>query len=122
MQSFIYGLLLACVSGLTVLAFKNHGGFVRLFPFLVAAATALFVGITVWHVAIEVTWTAMHEYLVHESLPAAASAKARLRPPYAWVALWYLAVLAFLWINLKLPPFLQDSNEHDATLDEEKSH
>ncbi len=30
----------------------------------------------------------------------------------AWVGLSYLGVVGFLWVNLQLPPFLQDENEH----------
>ena len=110
MQTFIFGLLLACVSGVTVVAFKHPNGFARLFPYLLAAATALFIVVTVWHVAVEVTWSELLQYMVRETLPEAESTIGRLHPPYAWVALWYIGVVAFLWVNLKLPPFLQDAN------------
>ena len=46
----------------------------------------------------------------------------RLRPHYAWVAFWYVGVIAFLWINLKLPPFLQVADERDAAVDQKNSH
>ena len=122
MQTFIFGLLLACVSGATVVAFKHPKGFARLFPFLLAVATVFFVGFTVWHIAIEVSWTNLLQYMLQETLPEAVIVKQQLRPSYTWVALWYLGVIAFLWINLKLPPFLQVTDENDAELDQENSH
>ncbi len=119
MQTFIIGLLLACVSGMTVVAFNHPNGFARLFPYLFAAATALLIGVTVWHVAVEVTWTTLRQYLVAETLPEAVSTIGQLHPPFAWVGLWYLGVVAFLWINLKLPPFLQEENEHRTPTNKE---
>ena len=121
MQTFIFGLLLACVSGVTVVAFKHPIGFARLFPYLLAVATVFFIGLTVWHFAIEVTWTNLLKYILKETLSEAETVKQQLRPPYAWVALWYVGVVAFLWINLKLPPFLQVADESNAATDQENS-
>jgi len=122
MQTFIVGLLLACVSGVTLVAFKHPNGYAKLFPYMCAAATALLIGVTVWHIAVEVTWTTLRQYMVEETLPSAATATAQLRPPYALVGLWYLGVVAFLWGNLKLPPFLQDENEHRTPTNKENPH
>ena len=122
MQTFIFGLLLACVSGATVVAFKHPKGFARLFPYLLAVATVLFLGFTVWHVAIEVSSTNLLPYIEQETLHEATNVKQRLRPPYSWVAIWYLGVITFLWINLKLPPFLQVTDERDEEMDQENSH
>ncbi len=122
MQTFIFGLLLAGVSGVTVIAFRHPNGFARLFPYLLAVVTVLFVGVTVWHVAVDVTWTKLLPYMVPETLAEAANTKGQLRLPYAWVALWYLAVVAFLLINLKLPPFLQVADEHSTPTNEGNSH
>ena len=119
MQTFIVGLLLACVSGMTLVAFKHPIGYAKLFPYMFAAATALLIGVTVWHIAVEVTWTTLHQYMVEETLPSAATATGQLRPPLTWVGLWYLGVVAFLWINLRLPPFLQEENEHRTPTNKE---
>ena len=121
MQTFIFGLLLACVSGVTVVAFRHPNGYARLFPYLLAVFTVVFVGVTVWHLAIEVTWTRLLQYLAQDSLSEAKSMKEQLRLPYAWAALWYIGVIVFLWINLKLPPFLQVTDETGAPLDEDQS-
>jgi len=56
--------------------------------------------------------------MVRETLSEAASTKGQLRLPYSWVALRYLAVVAFLLINLKLPPFLQVADEHSTPMDQ----
>ena len=122
MQTFIFGLLLACVSGVTVVAFKYPNGFARLFPYLLAVTTVLFIGLIVWRIAIEVSWTNLLKYMLKDTLPEAANVNQRLRPPYAWVALWYLGVVAFLWINLKLPPFLHVEDERDEAMDKESFH
>ncbi len=122
MQTFIFGLLLAGISGVTVVAFRHPNGFARLFPYVLAVVTVLFVAVTVWHIAVEFTWTKLLPYMVPERLAEAENSKGQLRLPYAWVALWYLGVVAFLWINLKLPPFLQVADEHCTPSDEGNSH
>ena len=120
MQTFIIGLLLACVSGVTLVAFKHPNGYAKLFPYMFAAATAVLIGVTVWHIAVEVTWTTLRQYMMEETLPEAATMTGQLRPPFAWVGLSYLGVVGFLWVNLQLPPFLQDENEHRTSIDKEK--
>jgi len=119
MLSFIFGLLLASVTGVTVLAFKHPHGFARLFPYLLAVVTVLFLGVTTWHIAIEFAWEKMFEYLVEETLTDAENVIGQLRLPYAWLALWYLGVVLFLWGNLKLPAFLQESTEKSESTDEQ---
>jgi hypothetical protein len=121
MQTFIFGLLLACISGVTVLAFRHPIGFSKLFPYLLGTATAVFVGATVWHVAIQVTWTSLLSYMVPEKVGRAIDTIAQLRVPYLWVALSYLGVVIFLWIILKLPPFLQVAEEDGAQMHGESS-
>ena len=118
MQSFIFGLLLACVSGITVVAFKHPAGFAKLFPYLLAVSTIFFAGLTVWHLAIELTWANLLQFIMKETLSEAADVKKHLRPSYPWVAFWYVGVIAFLWVNLKLPQFLQDSDKHDKKIRE----
>ncbi len=122
MQTFIVGLLLACVSGVTLVAFKHPNGYAKLFPYMCAVATALLIGVAVWHIAVEVTWTTLRQFMVEETLPSAATARGQLRPPYAWVGLWYLGMVAFLWVNLKLPLFLQDENEQRTPTNKENPH
>lgn len=117
MQTFIFGLLLACISGVTVLAFRHPIGFSRLFPYLLGVATAVFTGASVWHVAIQVTWANLLPYMVPEKVGQAIDAIAQLRVPYHWVALSYLGVVVFLWIILKLPPFLQMAEEDGTQSD-----
>ncbi len=119
MQTFIYGLLLACVSGVTVVAFKHPHGYSRLFPYLVAVSTMLFIGLTVWHFAIEVTWANLLKYMLKETLSEAEDVKQQLRPSYAWVAFWYVGVVVFFWANLKLPTFLLIAGAHDTEMGED---
>lgn len=121
MQTFMFGLLLACVSGVTVVAFKHPGGFSRLFPYLIGLATTVFVGITIWHVAVELSWKSLEIYVDQESLSDARTTKGRLGVPYPWAAFWYLGVVAFLWVNLKLPPFLQIADANDSQRDKKNS-
>ncbi len=112
MQSFIVGLLLAGVSAITFVAFKHPNGYARLFPYLIGLATALFVGITIWQIAVDIVWANMNGLLRPESLAEANSAKNSLSLPYLWIALSYASVAAFLWVNLKLPAFLKQTDEH----------
>ena len=121
MQTFIFGLLLACISGVTVLAFRHPIGFSKLFPYLLGAATAVFVGASVWHAAIQVSWANLLPYMVPEKVGQAMDTIARLRVPYLWVALSYLGVAVFLWIILKLPPFLQMAEENGTQMEETNS-
>ncbi len=122
MQTFIFGLLLAAVSATTVVAFKHPKGFARLFPYLLSVASVLFVGITLWHLAVEITWSNLHQFLATDSMSNAESVKTQLSLPYIWIAFWYVGVVAFLWVNLKLPPFLQVSDEDNPAGEQEETH
>jgi hypothetical protein len=122
MQTFIVGLLLAGVSGVTIVAFRYPRGFVKLFPYLLASVTVLFLGFGIWHVAIEYAWSNLLEYMVQDTSREAVNIKAQLRVPYTWVVFCYIGVVAFLFINLKLPPFLGVSDDDDASTSEQNSH
>lgn len=115
MQALIVGLLLAGVSATSVVAFKHPHGYARLFPYLFGIVTALFVGITLWHVAVEMTWRTLDPYLNYELLIKAEAAKEALDLPYQWVVVWYFGIVVFFWVNLRLPPFLQVADENHET-------
>lgn len=116
MQFFIIGLLLAGVSATSVVAFKHPHGYARLFPYLLGVVTALFVGITLWHVAVEMTWRYLLPYFDPELLSKAESAKDALNLPYLWIVMWYFGIVVFFWANLRLPSFLQVADDnHDMT-------
>ncbi|MGI9234824.1 MAG: hypothetical protein ACR2RD_14415 [Woeseiaceae bacterium] len=121
MQTFIFGLLLAGVSGVTVVAFRHSNGFARLFPYLVAVVTTVFVGFNIWHVAIEVAWSGLIGYIEQDNLPEANAAKNALRFLYKWIAFWYVGVIAYLWTMLRLPPFLQITDKENAQSIEKES-
>ena len=121
MQTFIYGLLLAGVSGVTVVAFKHPGGYARLFPYLFGIATIAFCGITIWHIAVEMSWRSLDAYIVEEQLSDAKASKGQLSVSYTWAVFWYLGVVAFFYVNLKLPPFLQTADVNEAEAGEEKT-
>ena len=122
MQTFIVGLLLAGVSGVTIVAFRYHHGFVKLFPYLLAFVTVLFLGFSVWHFAIEYAWSNLLQHMVQDESLEAVSIKARLRAPYMWVVFCYIGVIAFLFINLKLPPFLGIVADNSASTSEQNLH
>ena len=107
MQTFIFGLLLAGVSGVTVVAFRHSNGFARLFPYLIAVVTTVFIGFNIWHVAIEVAWSGLLGFIEGDEFADAITAKNALRYSYLWVVFWYVGVIAYLWVMLRLPPFLQ---------------
>lgn len=107
MQSLIVGLVLAGVSATTLVAFKHPHGYAKLFPYLVGAATTVFVCVSMWHVAIAMTWSGLEQFVVLEKLGDAENVVEGLRIPYLWIGFSFVALLIFLWVNLKLPPFLQ---------------
>lgn len=111
MQAFISGLLLACISAVTVLAFRHPRVYERLFPFAITAITVVFLMLSVWHVAIQVTWSALVSSLDRDFIVTAQASVSRLYLPYLWVGSGYLGVVIFLWINRKLPPFVQDTEK-----------
>ena len=121
MQTFIVGLLLAGVSATSVLAFKHPRGYARLFPYLLGIVTLIFGGITVWHIAVEMTWQSLNEHLAQASRIDAKAAKDGLSLPYAWAAIWYFGIVAFFWVNLKLPPFLQIAEQAPVTNEEDNA-
>jgi len=116
MQSFIFALLLAGVSGVTVVAFKHPNGYAKLYPYLLVFASTIFVCISIWHAAVELTWHRINEYVAEDALATAEQQKTNLNLAYGWVLFWYLATTGFLWVNRMLPPFLKltDPAEHDA--------
>ncbi len=122
MQTFIFGLLLAAVSATTVVAFKHPKGYARLFPYLLGMATMLFAGITLWQLAVEITWSKLDQYIATEMLADAENEKAGLSLPYAWIVIWYIAVVLFFWGNLKLPAFLQVADEDNPIGEHEESN
>jgi len=122
MQTFLFGLLLASVTGVTVVAFRHPHGFARLFPYLLAVITAIFIGFSVWHIAIEVAWSGLLDYITDVAIAEAITTKNKLQYSIIWIVFWYIGVIAFLWIILKLPPFLQITDMDDAPMDEDNSH
>ena len=121
MQSFIYALLLAGVSGVTVIAFKHPIGYARLFPYLVTLVTFVFVGVSIWQVAVETTWQSVDQFIDQKLNDEAVARKSELNLPVGWVMFWYAATISFLWINLKLPPFLQVTDHMDSSSKKENS-
>ena len=121
MQSLIVGLLLAGVSGVSVIAFKHPKGYARLFPYSILAVTALFVGATIWHIAVETTWDRIVPHLSAEIHPIAKIGKREVDLPYELLSVSYLVVMTFLWINLKLPPFLQHTDGEAGDDDNDES-
>ena len=107
MQSLIVGLVLAGVSATTLVAFKHPHGYAKLFPYLVGAAITIFVCVSMWHVAIAMAWSGLEQFVVLEKLKDAKSVVEGLQIPYLWIGFAFVALLVFLWVNLKLPPFLQ---------------
>jgi hypothetical protein len=59
---------------------------------------------------------------VQDTSREALSIKSQLRVPYIWVVFCYTGVVAFLFVNLKLPPFLGIADEDSASTSEQNSH
>jgi len=109
MQAFLSGLVLAGVSGVTFLAFRHARAYARLFPYLLLIASVIFLVLSTWQVAVRITWTSARVFVDPEIMPAANLAVAALQVPYFWVCMAYIGALVFLWINAKLPPFINAS-------------
>ena len=118
METFIIGLLLAGVSATSVVAFKHPRGYARLFPYLVGLATVLFV----WQIAVQLTWDGVEDFVDPNFSQDAKREKDRLSLPYHWVVLWYMGVVVFFWVNLRLPAFLLLAEEKNAAPKKKKSH
>ncbi len=114
MDAIISGAVLASLSGLTALAFKHPRAFAKLYLFLNVAATVLFLGLSIWQVAVQVTWTGIRPFLDQGQMDAAYLAKTHLVLPYLWICAAYGALLAFLWVNLKLPVFIRTTGAPSA--------
>ena len=115
MEALITGLILAAMSGLTVLAFQNQGGFARLFPYILAAATAIFLSIVIWHGAVLVSWMVLEGFIPKDNASAARAALAAAQLPYLWVVLGYLFFAGYLWLLLRLPGFLKESGKREQS-------
>ena len=115
MEALITGLILAGMSGLTVLAFQNPAGFARLFPFMLAGATAIFVGIVIWHAAVVTSWMVLEEFIPKGSADGARAALDAAQLPYLWLALAYPLFAGYLWLLLRLPSFLKETGRRDRS-------
>ena len=122
METFIIGLLLAGVSATSVVAFKHPRGYARLFPYLVGLVTVLFVAITLWQIAVQLTWEGVEDFVDPNLNQEAEKEKERLSLPYHWVVLWYLGVVVFFWVNLRLPAFLLLAEENQVGAKKKNSH
>lgn len=115
MEALITGLILAGMSGLTVLAFQNQGGFARLFPYILAAATAIFLAIVIWHGAVLASWMVLEDFIREDKADAARAALSAAQLPYLWAVLGYLFFAGYLWLLLRLPGFLKDSGKRERS-------
>lgn len=114
MEALITGLVLAGMSGLTVLAFQNQGGFARLFPLILAGASALFLGLVIWHAAVIVSWMQLGDFVHDDRMIQARAALHAIQLPYLWVAVGYAFFAGYLWLLLRLPPFLKETGKRDS--------
>lgn len=111
MEALLTGLALAGLSGLTVLAFQNTHGFARLFPYLLVAASVVFIGLAIWYVAVVYTWSLVGEFVKKEDLETAETVVAGIRTPSAWIGVGNLAFVVYLLLMLWLPTFLKEAGE-----------
>lgn len=109
---------LASVSATSILAFRHPPGYAKLFPYLVGIASALFVGVTLWQIAVYMTWSTLEPFVDAALRDDATLGKDGLSLPYHWLVLWYGAVVVFFWVNLRLPGFLQTAEENSTEADE----
>lgn len=111
MEALFSGVVIAALTGITALAFKHPEAFGRLYPYLTLSTTIVFMTLTVWQAAVQLTWTVLETYLDPARYGAAQSAKADLQLPYVWVCVGYVGTLVFLWINMRLPRFISTAEE-----------
>lgn len=105
---------MAGVSAISFVAFKHPNGYAKLFPFLLVGVSAVFVGAMIWQVSIDALWDRLNPHLATEFTADAVVAKNALSLPYLWSAVAYIGIVAFLWVNLRLPPFLNRMDNEDA--------
>jgi len=117
MSAVLSGLVLTGLSGLTMLAFRHPRAFARLYPYLNLAVSVLFLLLTAWHLAVQVTSTAVFPYVDRDAFAEAQAAVATLTIPYLWACAIYVALLAFFWICMRLPPFIKATEEDDVFRD-----
>jgi hypothetical protein len=114
-QGLLSGIVLASVTGLTALAFKHPRAFARLYPYLFLAVSVLFMGFTVWHFAVHFTWTTLIPFIQQGQISVAHQSVGNLELPYVWVCGAYVFILALLWVDLKLPAFINASEGSNST-------
>ena len=105
MQTLTVGLLLAGVSATTLVAFKHPLGYAKLFPYLIGMVTTVFVCVVVWHVAVEMTWRGLEQYIGPDFSSNAKNAIEGLSLIYYWVGFWFWRCSVF---------FGSISNSHDS--------
>ncbi len=114
MQGLLTGIVLACVTGLWLLAYRHPPAYARLYPYLNAGACVVFVMLAAWQLAIEYTWDVLKPLIATESL---ADAKLAIRAnslPLLPISASFIGAMLFFWISLKLPGFLARSDKSES--------
>jgi len=111
MDALLSGVVIAALSGLTALAFRHTAAFARLYPYLTLLVSIVFLALSVWQLAVFLSWSELQSYLDTTQRDAAYAVKRKLQLPYPMVCAAYVAVLAFLWVNVKLPRFIKKAEQ-----------
>ncbi len=111
MQGLLTGLVLACVTGLWLLAYRHPRAYARLYPYLNAGVGVVFVTLTAWQVAVDYTWDALAPLIARKTLADAKLAIRAISLPFLPISAGIIGAVLFFWISLKLPGFLASSDK-----------
>jgi len=94
---FLSAAIFAAVSGLAVLTMKHHAVYEKLFKYLNLALLGVFLGVTVWGVAVSVTFNTLSPFIQGDKTSLARDAADGLSIYFLWPPLIYFSALCVLY-------------------------
>ncbi|WP_029655544.1 hypothetical protein [Marinobacter daepoensis] len=116
-EAIISSLLVAAVTGLTIIAYRHPRAFSKLFtPILVVTGAALASGL-IWDVAVSRAFVNLSPFVDTGKLQPAQNAIEALSPPMGWLIGGFFGFYMYLVFLLNLPKLLSqeggDSNQKE---------
>jgi len=107
LEALAGGLLVAALSGLTLVAYRHPHTYARWAKVLSTVAVALVVVVLVWNTAALETISAVAPYFDRQRVRDAYEAGKKVGVPLGWLSLRAFAFLGYLLFLLQLPKLLR---------------
>ncbi|MCW8918476.1 MAG: hypothetical protein OQL08_06640 [Gammaproteobacteria bacterium] len=114
METFIYTLIMAAITGLTFIAYKHPNGYKKIFNFIYFLNFLIYAVVSAWSGAIYLFWSNINENITEEQINIIEPIFDKLHVPTLetnlifWGSMIYLLLLSFL------PTLLEHENKQNT--------